>query len=107
MLTESELAAVIGASATVVVALVGALLGRRWGLPGLGRQIEDQQAVLIDTLKDRIDVLEDQAATDAKRIASLERCSDQLASVERQLRIAHSDIAELSRRLLSIESSRP
>ncbi len=91
--------AIIGGAVTVVVAIGGALLGRRWNLPGLGREIESQQTILAGTLRARIEALEEQHEEDERRIKALENCTDKLADVERQLRNANADILALYRKI--------
>lgn len=85
-----------GAFAAVVVTLVSAVASRRWGLPGLGRDIQTQQASLISTLKDEVAELRAQRVSDERRIKALEGCADELARLR-------ADMIELYRR----QGSRP
>lgn len=86
-----------GVGGAALVAFIGAYFSRRWNLPGLGREVQSQQAVLIDALQDRIAELERGRKDDAARIAELEVCQEELASVTRRLRLAESDLLELYR----------
>jgi hypothetical protein len=83
---------VAGAVAALVVAVATALLGRFFGLPGLGREVQTQQAALIATQAARIDELED-------RVKSLEGCSEELPRVEARLRRADAEVLNLYRKL--------
>lgn len=80
-----------GAIAAVLVTLVSAWVSKRYGMPGLGRDIQTQQAALITTLKDEVGELRVQRASDERRIQALEGCADELA----RLRV---DMIELYRR---------
>ena len=92
-------AAVVAAIATIVVGLGGAYLGKRWGLPGLGREVQSQQTALIATLRDELTELRSQRTEDARRIAELEACSDDLGKMERRLRHAEFEVLDLYRQL--------
>lgn len=85
-----------GAIAAVLVTLVSAWVSKRYGMPGLGRDIQTQQAALITTLKDEVAELRTQRVSDERRIQALEGCADELARLR-------GDMIELYRR----QGSRP
>lgn len=86
--------AIVGAIATILTYAIGVLASRKFGLPGLARSVETEQAALIVAQKQRMDLLED-------RIGDLELCTPALATAERRLTELHrqmaSDRAELLR----------
>lgn len=91
--------AIIAAAATIVVGLGGAALGHRWGLPGLGREVQQQQASLISTLRDELAELREQRDEDARRIEELEDCQGSLRDMERRLRHAEAELLDLYRQV--------
>lgn len=92
-------AAIVAGLATVAVGLLGPVLGRRWGLPGLGRDIQAQQAALIATLQAEVAELRTQRTDDARRLAGMEACAEELVSMERRLALAERELLDLYREL--------
>lgn len=111
---ESEIAALIGALSTLFVFLGGIYASRRFGLPGLARSVETEQARLIAAQKERIDLLE-------VKVSDLESCQSKLEDaekrtqrLERQVSDLHAELAEIRKlgrsneaRLNSQQTRRP
>jgi hypothetical protein len=86
------LAALVGAASTVTISLIGIIASRRFGLPGVARDIESQQSVLIATLKGRIEALE-------VTVSELNACQDENEKLRRRVLRAEGDLIELYRRV--------
>ncbi len=77
------LAILVGAASSIATALAGGLIARRWGLPGLAREVEGQQSALIAALRGRIETLE-------QRVSELQDCADTLRETEGRLERAQA-----------------
>ena len=100
-------AALVAAGATLLVGLGGAVLGKRWGLPGLGREVQAQQAQLIATLQAELAEVRRQRDEDAERISELEDCQKNIATLESRLRRAEAEVLDLYRKMGSRPPRRP
>mgnify|MGYP006921319391 CR=1 FL=1 len=90
-------AAAIGALATIIVAVIGGVFSSKLGLPGLGREVQGQQAALISTLQAELGELRAQRSEDARRLGELEECGRELTNVRRRLLLAEADLVDLYR----------
>jgi hypothetical protein len=77
--------------------IVGAFASRKFGLPGLARSVETEQAALITAQKGRIDIL-------SARVTELESCQPRLEAAEKrndeleaQVNRTHAELVELYR----------
>lgn len=94
---EVVVAAAIGVIGTIVVAVIGGVFSSKLGLPGLGREVQSQQAALISTLQAELGELRAQRAEDARKIGELEDCGRELGNVRRRLMLAEADLVDLYR----------
>lgn len=78
---------------TVLSTALLAWASRKWGLPGLARQVDSQQAALIDTLQTRLTLVE----ADAKR------ANTKATRTEKRRQACEAAIGRLRRRLLLTE----
>ncbi len=93
--------AIITVGGTVAVGLIGAILGRRWGLPGLGREVQTQQAALISTMQAELTELRAQQVQDEAKIKRLEvtvsQQSEALEKAERKINRQQAELIDLYR----------
>jgi chromosome segregation ATPase len=97
------LSAIVATIGTIVVGIGGAILGRRWGLPGLGREVQQQQASLIVTMQAELAELRAQAVTDDQRIRTLEaeakHLQKELSDAERRIDRQRTELLDLYRQM--------
>jgi chorismate mutase len=96
------LAAVVAVVSTVVTGIVGAFASKRFGLPGLARQVDSAQGELIDALEGRLKIAEATAA-EAKTAADVtERrraaCEEEIRRLRRDVRETEGELLDLYRR---------
>lgn len=91
-----------GAVSSVVVTLVGAIASRRFGLPGLARQVTSEQGELIETLQTRLEIAEQDAKSANAKADETERrrdaCEQEIRRVKRDLRDTEAELLDLYRR---------
>lgn len=91
-----------GAVSSVVVTLVGAFASRRFGLPGLARQVTSEQGELIEALQTRLELAEKAAAEAREKANETERrrqsCEEEIGRVKRDLRDTEAELLDLYRR---------
>lgn len=86
--------AAIATAGTILSGLGLAWLGRKWGLPGLGREVQQQQAVLISTLQAEVSELRTQQKLDEEKIGKL---TQDLAAARQQIAEQRSELLQLYR----------
>jgi len=95
-------AAVAGMLAAIGTTVVGVIASRKFGLPGLARQVDSEQAALIDTLQDRLELAE-KASSEAKAASDeterrRQQCEMEIRQVKRDLRDTEAELLELYRK---------
>ena len=98
---EVVLEAMIAIGSAGVVGGIGAFLARRYGMPGLARDVEAQQERLNATYLAELTELRAQHAVDEHELAKMRDrmgdCHEQLRTMRRQLVLTESDLAALIR----------
>ena len=95
-------AAIAGTLAAGATTGIGVWASRRFGLPGLARQLDSERGELIETLQDRLKLAEADAieaknlanATEARRAA----CQDEIGQLKRDLRATEAELLDLYRK---------
>lgn len=83
------------------MAVVGAIIGIKFGLPSVTRDVQAQSTLLIANLKDELelksDQLEEQQKDHGRKIRELEACRTELRSVKIELRDTQGELLHLYR----------
>lgn len=91
-----------GAIASIGVTLAGAWASRRFGLPGLARDLDAQKGSLVQVLKVELDEVRTQLAEEKRERLEVERrraaCEREIRSVKRDLRDTEAELLDLYRR---------
>lgn len=98
---QAVIAAIAGTLAAAVTTGLGIYASRKFGLPGLARQLDSEQAELIDTLEGSVKELRAQNADLEQRLLQQEDrrrgCETQIRMVKRDLRDTEAELLELYR----------
>lgn len=99
---QAIVASVFGIVGAVVTTLLGAWVSRRFGLPGIARQVDDQEEKLIERLQARLDLAESDARTAKTKADETERrrqaCEEEIGRLKRDLRMTERELLELYRK---------
>jgi flagellar motility protein MotE (MotC chaperone) len=98
---EPAIAALVSALTSVLVALVGAYVARKKGLPAINAEIEVRNAELITTLKDQVAALRSDLDDGNRDFAQckekLEEALKENRSLRRRVTLAEADLVDLYR----------
>lgn len=99
---QAVVASVFGIVGAVTTTLLGAWVSKRFGLPGIARQVDDQEAKLIERLQARLDLAESDARTAKTAADETERkrqaCEEEIGRLKRDLRMTETELLELYRK---------
>lgn len=95
-------ALVVGGLITIIGGSLSIIASRKFGLPGLGREVESRQSQLITTLSKEIDECRRQRDEYARELEATkknrEECETELSRVSRDLRATEAELLELYRK---------
>lgn len=98
---QAAIVATISAATSIAVALVGAWVAKRKGLPAINQEIESRNGALIRALRGQVEgvqaELADAQADFAQCKVRLERALDENAELRRRVSLAEGDLLALYR----------
>lgn len=107
-LFELLFATIVATAGAVGTTAIGIYASRHFGLPGIARAVDDQEARLVVTLTARLELAEEAAAAATSKAEAAERaaaeteqkrlrCEEEIARQRRDLRLTEGELLELYR----------